>query len=174
MKKPLIITIVFLLSLYSQFILADHKSATDTVIYRPSIVQINSLPQLADIVQHHQLPVLLLFSTENCPYCEQIKEEFLIPMLISGDYKNKVIIRELNVADDNYIIDFSGRKISSHEFSRRYKVNLFPTTSFINHKGNPLTKNIIGINTPSLFGGTLDDHIDVALRLIRGQSPLLR
>ncbi|WP_198262465.1 thioredoxin family protein [sulfur-oxidizing endosymbiont of Gigantopelta aegis] len=169
-KNTLLMTLILLLSLLAPLILADHKTTTE--MHRPSIVPISNLAQLATLAKKRQLPILLLFSTEGCPYCEQIKEEFLVPMLISGEYTHRVIIRELEVADETDIIDFSGKKITSYAFSRRYKVRLFPTTAFIDHQGTALTENIIGINTPSLFGGTLDDHIDDALSLVKGQSPL--
>ncbi|MCU7939953.1 MAG: hypothetical protein KZQ64_09565 [gamma proteobacterium symbiont of Bathyaustriella thionipta] len=43
---------------------------------------------------------------------------------------------------------------------------------FIDGDGQVLVKNIIGITTPSLFGGTLDDHIDRALSMTRKKLPL--
>ena len=38
---------------------------------------------------------VVLFSASHCGYCTIIKEEFLKPMLLSGDYVDKVLIRKL-------------------------------------------------------------------------------
>ena len=51
-----------------------------------------------------------MFGTDECPYCKLLKEDFLIPMLISGDYTDKVILREAHIAAGAIITDFSGKK----------------------------------------------------------------
>lgn len=137
---------------------------------RPNLPQIQDLRQTAQLSQLKNLPILIMFGTDECPFCERLREEFLIPMIISGDYVNKVILREVHIAYQSSLIDFSGNKISTREFSRQYGVKLFPTTIFIDSHGTPLVESIIGITTPSLFGGTLDDQIDKALAVLRKKT----
>lgn len=160
--KALIITF-FLLSLHAGFLFA----AAD----RPTLAQINDIRDTVRLAQNHNLPILIMFGTEHCPYCEMLREDFLIPMIISGDYTDKVILREVHVAYDANIIDFSGIKVSTRDFADRYDVKLFPTMVLIDSKGRPLVKKIIGITTPSLFGGTLDASIDEALMLTKKIIP---
>ena len=163
------IFIILLLSFYSHLLLAGHKSDS----HRPELVKIKDLRDTAKLAQSRNLPILIMFGTDECPYCRMLKEDFLIPMLISGDYTDKIIIREAHISYGADIIDFSGKKISIGEFSARYGVTLFPTMVFIDSTGLVLVKKIIGITTPSLFGGTLDDSIDKALLLIKKKYPVL-
>ncbi len=130
---------------------------------RPELPQINDARNEASMAQQKKLPILIMFGTEGCPFCQLLKEDFLIPMIISGDYTDKVILREAYVAANISLIDFTGKKVSSSEFARHYGVSLYPTTVLVDHTGEPLVEKIIGITTPSLFGGTLDDAIDKAL-----------
>ena len=65
------------------------------------------------------------------------------------------------------IIDFSGAKKSAYFFAQDMGVSLFPTMVFIDYQGCKLTKSIKGINTPSLFGGRIDDAIDEANKKIK-------
>ena len=132
---------------------------------RPELIQLSDLRPIAKQAKASKLPILIMFGTDECPYCEMLKEEFLIPMLISGDYEDKVIIREAHIASGKSIINFSGKKISTDEFSEHYGVTLYPTMVLIDHDGTQVVEKIIGITTPSLFGGTIDDRIDQALRL---------
>lgn len=162
------LTLFFLLLLfYSTSILAAHKAASQ----RPTLKQITDIRETAKLADADQLPILMMFGTDECPYCRLLKEDFLIPMIISGDYTDKILLREVHVAPQSDIIDFSGQKIAVSDFAARYKVRLFPTMVFIDSNGQVLVKSIIGITTPSLFGGTLDDQIDKAFTMIRKKRP---
>ncbi|MCK5698120.1 MAG: thioredoxin fold domain-containing protein [Gammaproteobacteria bacterium] len=160
LKKIVINTLFFFLIISCGGVLAE----------RPKLKHISDLRETAQLAKEKNLPILMMFGTDECPYCELLKEDFLIPMIISGHYQDKVIFREIHIAAHADLIDFSGNKITVGELSRRYGVTLFPTTVFIDSNGQPLVKNIIGITTPSLFGGTLDDHIDKALGVLRNNQ----
>lgn len=153
-----------ILSLYSSFLLAEESNE------RPKLLQIQDLRDTVQLSQTKYLPILIMFGTDECPFCERLREEFLIPMIISGDYVKKVILREVHIGYKSSLIDFSGKKMSTRQLSRQYGVKLFPTTILIDSHGTPLVESIIGITTPSLFGGTLDDQIDKALALLREKS----
>ncbi|MCP3850415.1 MAG: thioredoxin fold domain-containing protein [Gammaproteobacteria bacterium] len=157
--------LILLFSFYTQLIQANHNSSHKSP--RPTVEKIKDLRKTARLAQEKSLPILIMFGTDGCPYCRLLKEDFLIPMLISGDYQDKVIIREAHISPGESIIDFQGKKISIGEFSQRYKVTLFPTMAFVDNTGQPLIKNIIGVTTPSLFGGTLDDSIDQAHMMVK-------
>jgi len=131
------------------------------------IKQIDNLQQEGQLAKEKNLPLLVLFSLSHCPFCKLIKEDFLIPMIISGDYKDKIIIREMNIEDNPEIIDFSGAKISSYSFAQNMDISLYPTMFFLDHQGCILAEKIRGVNTPSLFGARIDDAIDMANNNIR-------
>ncbi len=168
MKKLTIAFIILLLSFCSHLIFAGHTSDS----HRPELIKLTDIRETARLAQSRKLPILMMFGTDECPYCRLLKEDFLIPMLISGDYTDKVIMREAHITSGANIIDFTGKKISIGEFSDRYGVTLFPTMVFVDGTGQVLIKNIIGITTPSLFGGTLDDSIDKALLLTSKKLPV--
>ena len=108
-----------------------------------------------------QLPLMLVFSAEHCPYCELLEEEFLKPMLISGDYSDKVIIRKVEL-DYGTLIDFKGQRTTGSELADHYDVSVTPTTLFLDAHGRELTKRKVGVGTVEFFGGELDQSIDRA------------
>ena len=114
-----------------------------------------------------QLPILLEFSAASCMYCRQLEREFLVPMLISGEYTDKAIIRRLLLDTGAYITDFDGERKPASDVASRYRAWITPTLVFIDGRGNEITERMIGINTPELFGGYLDACIDTALLKIR-------
>ena len=58
--------------------------------------------------------------------------------------------------------DFAGRFLTGARFASRYGVYLTPTLLFLGPDGRELSRRIVGINTPELFGWYLDKAIDEA------------
>jgi len=123
---------------------------------------IDDIRQESQLAQQNNRPILIIFSSDYCPFCELVKEDFLKPMLISGDYTDRVIIREVNIDAGTTLVDFNGQNISSDSFAYRYHVSLFPTMVMLNYQGKTLSHRILGVNTPEMFGGRIDQMIEVA------------
>ena len=131
------------------------------------------VPVAQDLQQEGQgaragrLPILLAFSASECPYCEDLEEEFLEPMLLSGDYADKIIIRKLELDNGSRVRDFSGRSVEASELAHGLRVFVTPTILFVDADGRELAQRMIGINTLEMFGGYLDGCIDTALLNLR-------
>jgi len=115
-----------------------------------------------------RLPILLAFSAINCSYCELLEEEFLQPMLLGSEYGDRIIIRKIVLDDGSRLTDFNGQRQDATSLSDHYRVFVTPTLLFVDSTGAELTGRMLGINTPELFGGYLDDCIDTALMKVRG------
>ena len=132
----------------------------------------HDLQQEGRQAQSRQLPIMLTFSADDCSYCELLEEDFLQPMLLSGEYEDRAIIRKLILDDGSSVSDFSGRDIEATRLSDQYRVFVTPTILFIDGEGRELAERIVGINTPELFGGYLDACIDTARASIRNPAAL--
>ena len=132
----------------------------------------HDLQQEGRQAQSRQLPIMLTFSADDCSYCELLEEDFLQPMLLSGEYGDRAIIRKLILDDGSSVSDFSGRETEATRLSDQYRVFVTPTILFIDGEGRELAERIVGINTPELFGGYLDACIDTALASIRNPAAL--
>ena len=117
--------------------------------------------------QSRELPILLSFTSMICSYCELLEQDFLQPMLLGGEYRDKVIIRKLDVGYGNTITDFNGQPVTGSELSDRYRVFVTPTLLFVDGNGKELAERMVGVNTPELFGGYLDTCIETALLHLR-------
>ncbi|MEJ2509909.1 MAG: thioredoxin family protein [Gammaproteobacteria bacterium] len=119
-----------------------------------------------------KLPLMVVFAAEFCSYCEELEADYIRPMIISGDYTDKVIIRRVMLDSYGYLRDFDGKKISVDKFSLRYRVSVTPTVVFLGPHGKQLVKPLIGISTPAFYGGELDNAIDNSLARLQGESKL--
>ncbi|MEZ5541208.1 MAG: thioredoxin fold domain-containing protein [Pseudomonadota bacterium] len=119
------------------------------------------------LAQARRVPILLEFSAVSCSYCRQLEREFLVPMLISGEYDDKVIIRRLLLDIGQHVTDFDGTRREASAIAARYRAWVTPTLVFIDGSGHEVAERMKGINTPELFGGYLDACIDTALLQVR-------
>ncbi len=128
--------------------------------------------RLAVQSEQRRLPILLMFSAEYCSYCVRVEEEFLKPMLRSGDYEDKVLIRKIKIDRFDKIRDFDGKSIAIEAFSSRYNVYVTPTIVFLDSSGAQLAPKRVGLSTPDFYGGYLDQSIETALDILRRDKPM--
>ncbi len=127
-----------------------------------SVPRVTDLQALGAEARERNLPILVMFSAEHCPYCMVVREEFLKPMLRSGDYTDRVIIVEIE-SDETTLTDFDGRPIAASDLAQRYAATLSPTVVFLDGEGHELAPRLVGITTVDFYGGYLDQAIDTSL-----------
>lgn len=85
-----------------------------------SVVEASDLSADARLVVSRRIPLLLLITREDCGYCELLKRAVIIPMILSGEYEDRVIIREISIDRPTTLVDFSGREVSPFAVADRY------------------------------------------------------
>jgi thioredoxin-related protein len=115
-----------------------------------------------------KMPIMLVFTRTDCPYCARAKKEHLEPMHVSQSYGGKVIMREIITADARTLVrDFEGNPTTHDEFARRYDVRSVPTVLVVDAQGKPLAEPIIGLSSNDFYNLYLEQAIDagrIALR----------
>jgi len=106
-----------------------------------------------------QAPIMVLFMSKTCKYCEIVLQDFLLPMQRDHEYDNKVILRQIEFNSKNKLIDFNGKVTSQSAFASKYKVWAVPTIILFDGQGRELTK-IVGLLTLDYYSAYLDDAID--------------
>lgn len=142
-------------------------SADDDLPY-VEIKTVTDFSQLAETARTKDKIIMLEVSASDCDYCELLEEEFIKPMLRSGDY-NEVLIRKIEMDRFDMIKNFSGETTNPDEFTRHLKIKLTPTLLFFDGHGNEISPRILGINSLDLYGGYLDEAIKLGLQKIKTQ-----
>lgn len=122
--------------------------------------------------QQQQLPIIVLFSASYCGYCSIIKDEFLRPMLISGEYTDKAMIRVIEIDTSDDLMDLNGQSISAETFADRHDISLTPTLVFFDAQGDELAPRMVGVTTVDYYGGYLDQAIDASLLRLKSEQQL--
>ncbi len=155
--------LVFAVLLLAGLLVGISAARAETVQVREA----TDLYQIGAQARERQLPILIMFSMHGCPYCDIVREEFLKPMLISGEYRERVIIREIHSDSFDELRDFDGQAISAEDLAHRYNASLSPTVVFVDHAGNELAPRMVGVTTVDYYGGYLDEAIEASLQRMR-------
>lgn len=125
-----------------------------------ALLEESDFQALSAELKKKSLGLVLMFHAEHCPYCALMENEILSPMIKSGEYTNKVIIRKLQIDEARDIKDFDGSVIEPSDISDRYNTVVTPTLVFLDYSGKEKAKAMVGINTVDYFGVYLDEEIE--------------
>lgn len=109
--------------------------------------------------------VVIVTTQEYCTYCEFVKNDFLQPLLMSGELDGKAVVRELAL-DGLDVKDFSGKSADAGEFGGRYGAQFSPTVIFLGHDGGELHPPIIGVQSRDFYGYYLERAIEKAYKAL--------
>lgn len=117
-----------------------------------------------------KIPILVLYTSPGCPFCERAKSEYLVPMLKDPAYKNKVIIREVDITSQTPLTLFNGSKSTGAEFAAQHKVAVVPTIKVINAQDTEVAAPIVGLLIPDFYFGYIDSAISGGLQKMRASN----
>jgi thioredoxin-related protein len=123
----------------------------------------------AQLAKSRGVPLLVMFSSPNCAYCERVLNEFLLPMQRNPDYAKKVLMRQVEVGSDRKLIDFKGKTTTNGGFSVLHSVMLSPTLIVFDYQGKEAAEPLVGLGPVDYYGGYLDNAIDAGLAKVHAQ-----
>lgn len=121
--------------------------------------------------QSRGLPILLVFASETCSYCVQLENDYLKPLLASGEYADRLLIRKVHIRDTRTLTDFDGTAVEAGAVARRYGIDLVPTLVFVDAHGRELAERLVGIGSADFYWGYLLQGIDAASARLQVAAP---
>ena len=118
-------------------------------------------------MRRSRLPLLVLYSQAGCSWCEKLRREYLEPMQRDPAYRDRVLLRQVDIDSTGPLADFSGRSTTHAEFARREGVRFTPTVVVYGPDGRRLAEPIVGVGVADLYGAYLDQAIERALSRLR-------
>ena len=115
------------------------------------IPQAENLQQDARTAQRRGIPILLYVTLPDCHFCAKLEQKVLLPMLRSGDYQDRVLLREVNWESKQPLIDFSGDSVVPEILLQAYDIAVTPTLVFVGPDGKALAKPLVGYNGSDFY-----------------------
>lgn len=142
----------------------------NTAVFAKEIAKAENFVKDAKISLEQHKPIFLYVSSKSCVYCKRLEKDIIGPMLNSGEYEKKIIMRKITLEDNDPIIDFSGQRVLPADFLVDYQINATPTLLFLDHQGKQITKRIEGYLSDDLFWYYLDKSIDQSVAKLHQKS----
>ena len=131
-----------------------------------------------------QVPIMVLFTTPECSYCERVKREYLIPMHKDPAYRSRVMFREVTMGATSALTGFDGKPTTEGAFAASHNVFMVPTVMVFDTHGATASETIVGLLTPDYYFGNQFRNADgtpmypqrprlIAEDLMRGATPTM-
>ncbi len=134
-----------------------------------SLVHATNLQADARTAAKRRAPLLVVFTSPHCPYCERVKREYLIPMHKDPAYRSRVVIREVTIGATDPLTGFDGTSTTEGAFAAAHKVFMVPTVQVFDTQGNTVGDAIVGLLIPDYYFGYLESAIDAGVNKVRGK-----
>jgi hypothetical protein len=118
----------------------------------------------ADAIQSRRqhLPILLFFRSATCPYCREVEELYLRPLLRDNGQAPRVILRTVEVDQARLLTGFDGKPGNMRALARTHGVALVPHLKFVGPEGERLAPDLVGISSRDFYNAYLEDAIRTA------------
>ncbi|WP_455217249.1 thioredoxin family protein [Kaarinaea lacus] len=129
---------------------------------------VTDLAALGEESRRAGVPILLMFSSETCAYCQRLEEDVLRPIRLSGADPKQVLVRKVMLDEYETLRLFTGEKQDADRYaSSEHGVYVVPTIALLDSDGKKLVPNIQGYNTPGIYESYLDEAIKVSNLLLK-------
>jgi thioredoxin-related protein len=125
------------------------------------------LQRTAGEAEARTLPILLYVSRSDCSFCRRFETEVLNPLIRSGEYTDRVIVRELVWDSPRPVQGFDGERVMPEALAAAYAAKLTPTLLFLDHRGTEVVPRITGYRRTEFFSYYVEASIREAAALLR-------
>ncbi len=84
--------------------------------------------------------ILLMFETEDCPFCDRMKRAVLNQSPVQSYFREHFLIYNVDVFGGTALIDFSGRQMTEKQFALEHRARATPTFLFFDLEGKPVAR----------------------------------
>lgn len=116
----------------------------------------------ARVAQARGVPIVILFSLPDCPYCEVVRRNYLVPLAKQGERRTRPLVRELELTATAPLRGFSNEATSGKILAERYQVKVAPTVVVLDSAGQLLAAPLAGGDVAGMYGAYLDGALEQA------------
>ena len=105
-------------------------------------ISFGDLPEeLAMVEEEEKKALLIMFETEDCPWCTRMKQQVLNRVAIQDYFHEHFRIISVDAEGDVPMVDFDGNEVTSKSFSlQALRVRATPVFAFFDSSGEMITK----------------------------------
>jgi len=105
-------------------------------------------------------PVIIMFGSATCPYCERVRP-YLAALQLEPRHPG-IVVYEVDTGGDERLDDFSGSPVTMRELAARHGVQLVPTVMAFGPAGEVLGEPLVGVTVEDFYAWYLEGLVDTA------------
>jgi len=105
--------------------------------------------------------LVVLASTEGCPWCKLVRENYLAPLIGEGQP-----VLEIDVLGTAALQDFAGAPTTQASFATALRLRVTPTVLFFGRGGTEAAGRLVGVPSTDFYGAYLQERLDAANRAV--------
>ena len=136
----------------------------------PALPRIDDLRTLTAQMRRDKRPLLLFFSTAGCPFCIEVRRNYLAPRVAEQAARPAptLLIREVDITSRAVLVDAQGRRTTEAEFASRFGIRVTPVVALFDDQARLLGDPLVGIDRSGFYETYLARAIESAERRLRG------
>lgn len=99
------------------------------------------------------IPIVVLFSLPGCPYCLEVRQNYLAPRLAEQSRRAapEYLLREIDITSRRPIGTIDGRPVTEAQFAARHGVGLAPVLMAFDSRWRPLGEPLVGLDRAGFY-----------------------
>lgn len=136
------------------------------------LAPLDDLRELSRSIQRYKAPLLILFSTPGCPFCREVRRNYLAPRVAEQAAKEtpELLLRETDITSERTLTDLSGTRITEANFALRHHVRLVPVVALFDARLRPIGEPLVGLDRSGFYEAYLASAIDASRKHLRQTS----
>lgn len=100
---------------------------------------LTNLPADFAVMREKKIPMLIFFHATYCGYCQQVDNNFLIPMRLDPEFQGRLLIRRVMIDSDRQYLGLDGKKHGYEYLANQLQVRGVPYILFLAPDGSRIT-----------------------------------
>lgn len=133
---------------------------------------LDDLRSIAAAIARHKAPLLILFSTPGCPFCREVRRNYLAPRLAeqAGRPSPDILLYEADVTSTRTLLDLAGARTTEADFALRYQVRAVPVVALLDQSLQLIGAPLVGLDRSGFYESYLASAIEAARQRLRQTS----
>ena len=144
---------------------------------QPGVVEqrlapLEDLRDLSRSIALYKAPLLILFSTPGCPFCREVRRNYLAPRVAEQAARAtpELLLRETDITSERTLTDLSGARITEAAFALRHRVRAVPVVALFDSMLRTIGEPLVGLDRSGFYEAYLASAIDASRQHLRQTS----
>lgn len=133
----------------------------------PDLPLVSDLRADARRVEARRVPIVVLFSLPNCPYCHEVRRSHLLPLAREPGRSAGFLLRQVNIGGSEPAIEFDGVPTTHAGIAKSRGIRGAPEVVFWDSRGRPVAEPLRGMLLPDFYSAYLEEALETAARRLR-------